>query len=279
MTRKTPQPGSFLVPRDWPTQPIRIDVVGVGGTGSQIMSGLARLHIALRSLGHPHGLHVVAWDGDNVSTANIGRQLFSPGDIGRNKAIVTVNRINAFFGLGWEARPKRFDTVAKGYNILYSNLPGLVITCVDTAAARREISQQVCDAANRWNTRLPLWLDCGNSQTSGQVMMAAFGRGILKGPDGRSYPYMEQLLPEIFDEAIPEDDKPSCSLAEALQTQDLFINQGISTWALHLLWSFIREGSTDVCGYWINLGEGRVVPVPLPKIPATYRPIKKGVVS
>jgi len=248
----------MLLPAHWPLQPVRVAVVGAGGTGSQIVTGLSRLHIAMRSLGHPHGLEVCVWDGDNVSPSNIGRQLFSPGDVGRNKASVLVNRINAYFGLHWAARPERFSL--RGHD----KVPHLVITCVDTAAARREISEYVSQAAFQKHTTLPLWLDCGNSQRSGQVMLGAFGRGILKSPAGVSYPTMEQLLPEIFDASIPEDDKPSCSLAEALQSQDLFINQAVATQALHLLWTLIREGETSICGYWINLAEGRVVPVPVP---------------
>lgn len=249
----------IILPAGWSMSPVRVAVIGAGGTGSQIVTGLARLHIAMRSLGHPYGLEVCVWDGDNVSPSNIGRQLFSPGDIGRNKASVLVNRLNCYFGLHWAARPERFSLRA------HDKVPSLVITCVDTAAARREISEHISADAFRKHTGLPLWLDCGNGQRSGQVMLGAFGCGIVKSPAGVSYPTMEQLLPEIFDASIPEDDKPSCSLAEALESQDLFINQAIATQALHLLWTLIREGETSICGYWVNLAEGRVVPVPVPK--------------
>lgn len=257
--KKAPAPISpFVMPSFWASNPIRVAVVGAGGTGSQIVTGLSRLHIAMRSLGHPYGLEVCVWDDDNVSPSNIGRQLFSPGDIGRNKATVLINRINAYFGLHWAARPECFKLRA------HDKIPNLVITCVDTASARREIFEYVLKEAHQKHSSLPLWLDCGNGQRSGQVMLGAFGRGILKSPAGVSYPTMEQLLPEIFDASIPEDDKPSCSLAEALESQDLFINQAVATQALHLLWTLIRQGETSICGYWINLEEGRVVPVPVP---------------
>jgi len=246
-------------PAYFATSPIRIDLVGIGGTGSQLVGGLARLHVALRSLGHPYGLSLTLWDGDNVSEANIGRQLFSPGDIGRNKAIVLAHRINHYFGLSWQARPEKWRS--HGAN------PDILVTCVDTAAARREVHQKIEDTLHH-GVRPVLWLDCGNSQRSGQVML-----GCIQGK-GRSgdAPLMEQLLPEIFDASIPEDNRPSCSLAEALESQDLFINQAVATWAGQLLWNLLRGGETEVCGYWINLEEGRVSPVPV----ASVRPMKAG---
>jgi PRTRC genetic system ThiF family protein len=242
----------FSTPASWTNSPIRVAVVGVGGTGSQIVTGLSRLHIAMLSLGHPCGLEVCAWDGDNVSPANIGRQLFSPGDIGRNKAAVLINRINAYFGLHWAARSEKFSLRS------HDKIPHLVITCVDTAAARREIFEYINDAAAKRHTPPSLWLDCGNSQKSGQVMLGKFSE-----KHGGDLPLMEQLLPEIFDPSIPEDNRPSCSLAEALESQDLFINQAIATYAGQLLWTLIRQGELSICGYWINLAEGRVVPEPI----------------
>ena len=58
------------------THPVRINLIGVGGGGSLVLSGLVRLHLAMKSLGHPYGLDVEVWDPDRVSSANIGRQLF-----------------------------------------------------------------------------------------------------------------------------------------------------------------------------------------------------------
>lgn len=49
----------------------------------------------------------------------------------------------------------------------------------------------------------------------------------------------------------------------ALERQDLFINQTIATFALQLLWSFIRNGGLDIHGYFINLESGRVSPLPI----------------
>ncbi|MFD2274263.1 ThiF family adenylyltransferase [Undibacterium arcticum] len=57
-------------------QKVRVAVIGAGGTGSQVLNGLVRLHLALLAFGHPGGLDVTLWDDDQVSEANVGRQSF-----------------------------------------------------------------------------------------------------------------------------------------------------------------------------------------------------------
>ena len=86
-----------------PYHPITVLVAGAGGTGSQVITSLARMSVALQALGHP-GLHLTAFDPDTVTEANIGRQLFSETELGLNKATALVTRVNRFFGYAWEAR-------------------------------------------------------------------------------------------------------------------------------------------------------------------------------
>jgi PRTRC genetic system ThiF family protein len=95
------------------------------------------------------------------------------------------------------------------------------------------------------------YLDCGNSADFGQVLIG----------DGKQLPYPWQTCPELIDTSIPEDNTPSCSLAEALGSQELFINQAVATCALQLLWSLFRHGGLDHRGYYINLKTGRTLPV------------------
>lgn len=80
-----------------PRHPVTVFVIGAGGTGSQVITNLARMSMALQALGHP-GLHVTVFDPDTVSQSNIGRQLFSETELGLNKAVSLVTRINRFFG-------------------------------------------------------------------------------------------------------------------------------------------------------------------------------------
>jgi len=95
-------------PSEFYTSPVNVELIGAGATGSQILAGLVRLHLAMLELGHPHGMRVRCWDHDTVSHANIGRQLFVNSEIGTNKAVTLVSRYNYHFGLEWHAKPERF---------------------------------------------------------------------------------------------------------------------------------------------------------------------------
>lgn len=59
-----------------PRHPVTVNVIGAGGTGSQVVTSLARMDTALWKLGHP-GLFVRVYDPDTVSESNIGRQLLA----------------------------------------------------------------------------------------------------------------------------------------------------------------------------------------------------------
>ena len=83
-----------------PRHRVTVNLIGAGGTGSQVVGALARMDYALYKLGHP-GLSVTIIDDDIVTEANIGRQLFSASDIGLSKANVLATRINSFYGTVW----------------------------------------------------------------------------------------------------------------------------------------------------------------------------------
>ena len=112
---------------------VKVTVVGAGGSGSQMLTGLAQLHHAMLSLGHPGGLDVTAIDGDVVSASNVGRQLFYICDIGRNKAEVLINRINVTMGTHWQA----IDSMLTENQSIQSDI---VVGCVDSRKARQIIS-------------------------------------------------------------------------------------------------------------------------------------------
>lgn len=255
-----PIPGNLL------RGPVGVHLVGVGGSGSQMLTGLARLHAALLALGHEGGLRVTAYDPDVVSPANVGRQLFSPADVGHPKATVLIHRLNCFFGLDWQAVFERWR-LPKDYGL------NLLISCVDTARARREIDAALTGSGDRGPE---YWLDVGNRQQDGQVVLgqprrfprpgeSAERRAKTRDTPARLRTVME-LFPELSDASLPEDDAPSCSLAEALERQDLFINQAVTTFALHLLWRLFRDGGLDYHGGFINLTTGQVNPLPIPRV-------------
>lgn len=70
-------------------------------------------------------------------------------------------------------------------------------------------------------------------------------------------------LPTLIDTKIKEQNLPSCSLAESLSIQELFVNQWLATAELELIWRLFRKGGLDYRGFYINLDTGRMNPVPI----------------
>jgi sulfur-carrier protein adenylyltransferase/sulfurtransferase len=84
---------------------VTIVVVGCGGTGAALISGLPYLHHALLATGHPSGIKVCVIDGDRITETNCVRQPFSKSEVGLYKAQVLVNRLNVFWDPDWCAIP------------------------------------------------------------------------------------------------------------------------------------------------------------------------------
>lgn len=228
-------------------QVIKVVMVGAGGTGSALLPRLMQLHHALLALGHPGGLHVTVYDDDTVSESNIGRQGFFPSDVGQNKAMLLVNRLNMAWGTQWTGLPYR---VSKSSRLR----PDIIIGCVDTRKARAAILGCVS------NSRA-YYLDCGNTQNSGQVVLGEIGsKTTLKQPD--RLPSVADLFPEAVNPSLDAaDDAPSCSVAEALTKQSLVINMAMATAAFNLLWTMFREKKLNYSGQFINLQTGMSAPI------------------
>jgi PRTRC genetic system ThiF family protein len=232
-------------------RPVEIALIGCGGNGSQMLTGLARLNHAITALGHP-GLEVRVYDPDTVSEANMGRQLFGSFDVGSSKAHVLVNRINAFFGLNWEAFYGRYEEDG--------HCPKIAIACVDSARARYEIAHHLGRQRARY------LMDLGNRAADGQVIFGELGldddiRQLVAPAGSVRLPSPYTVLPELVDLRAPEDDTPSCGLAEALERQELFVNQSIVTPALAILWEFFRHGQLTWHGAFVNLKTGSMRPL------------------
>ena len=76
------------------TAPVKIVMLGAGGTGGHIAPHLYRL---LYTLDRPS--RFVICDGDIVAEKNLIRQNFSPADLGENKAKVLAERYASVFGM------------------------------------------------------------------------------------------------------------------------------------------------------------------------------------
>jgi len=231
---------------------VRVLVVGCGGTGSAVVAGLPYLHQSLLAWGHPGGLHVTVLDGDAISPVNCIRQPFSRSELGLNKAVVLVNRLNLFWGFKWEAVPahlKPGDFVSRNYS--GDDLRAhMVIGCVDTRAARA----MVRDAVSNWSTTSYL-MDLGNTSDSGQFILGE----PVNERNRRSRLRLRtasELFPEICNSVLDDGDEPSCSAVAALERQGPFINSTLAQHALALLARLFRYGEISYHGGFINLATG-----------------------
>ena len=240
------------LPPDLDNRTIRILLVGCGGNGAQMLMGLASLDTALRSISS-RALHVTVVDDDIVTEANLGRQPFYPCDIGHSKARTLTERINLAHGLAWKAVHGRAP-MAIGLESV-----DLLISCVDTASARRALGAALAEG----KSGPAYWMDLGNRARDGQYLIGCPDRE--GSADRARLPTVLEAFPELADESVADDDAPSCSVAEALERQSLFVNRVLASHALALLFDLLARGSIGHAGAFMNLATGQTVPIPLPR--------------
>ena len=251
-----------------PTNPITVNLIGAGGTGSQVLTALARMNHALTELNHA-GLSVRLWDDDVITEANLGRQLFAESELGFYKSVALINRVNRFFGTNWKAETQKFEKDDLGK--LQSNMKSeIYISCVDSVKSRFDIAEILNELKidkGYYRNQCKYWIDFGNSQFTGQVLLSTIGN--IKQPNSKKYETVENLpfITEEFGELLKiseeEDNTPSCSLAEALEKQDLFINSTLAQMGSSLLWNIFRNGLTVNRGFFLNLKNFQSQPIKL----------------
>ena len=121
-------------------RPVKIVMLGAGGTGAHIAPHLYRL---LYALDRP--VKFIICDGDKVEEKNLVRQNFTEADLGENKAKVIAERYSDVFGLETSyvphfiesaerlkvlIKPQRFDT-------------GRIITNPKTRRTEREVLSEL----------------------------------------------------------------------------------------------------------------------------------------
>lgn len=227
---------------------ITINLVGAGGTGSHVLTNLAMINHSLIALSK-QPLFVKVFDPDEVTATNVGRQTFSPADIGQNKAEVLVTRINRFYGTHWHSVSELYSV--KNYDKRQANI---TISCVDSVRSRQDVFESFNLSKNYRSYDCDLyWMDIGNRVNSGQIILGTTQK--IKQPRGG-----KSSLPNFFDEFTFEtlfknedENQPSCSMAEALARQDLFINKIMASYATHMLWELLTQYRISYRAIYVNL--------------------------
>ncbi len=249
------------------TNPVTINLVGAGGTGSKVLTALLEMNHSLTSLGHS-GLHVRLWDDDIVTDANLGRQRFAACETGLYKSVTLINRANRCEGTNWKAENRKFERDNLGRMPEHAGA-SIFITCVDSVKTRFEIADILkrLNSGRYYTNRPSYWLDFGNSQYTGQVILSTIGN--IRQPNSQKYetvanlPFVTEEFGDLLKRAEQQDDTPSCSLAEALEKQDLYINGSLAQMGCSLLWNLFRKGLIQYRGFFHNIGEFRTQPIPI----------------
>ena len=144
-----------------------IVLVGCGGTGGFLADSICRLLID-----RPANLYLV--DPDRVEPHNVARQAFDRTDVGHFKAEVLAMHVARRFGreIGYSVLPYDHELHAQVFGGMHSRL-NLLVGCVDNAAARRAIAATLGGGTAAYGVRNERvwWLDCGNGQNAGQVLL------------------------------------------------------------------------------------------------------------
>jgi PRTRC genetic system ThiF family protein len=228
------------------SRPVTVALVGAGGTGSQVVTALAQMHYALVKLGHLGGFDVTVIDDDRVSESNIGRQWFFPTDLGQYKADVLVNRVNMTMGTHWKSCAAKV-TASSVLNC------DLVIGAVDTRSSRFAIvrAMELARSGERY------YADFGNRAMDGQFILGQVISAKRK-TNGDTLPHVGELFPEVMDpKVVDPDEGPSCSLAEALHKQSLFINRTLVSHGMAIIWELFWKRKISHHGVFVNLATGR----------------------
>jgi len=200
-----------------------VTIVGCGGTGAQVARIVGRIAYDMQK-SRKHAPQIVLIDPDAVEEKNVGRQLFSPSLLSKNKAECVGRMLNLALGLDVRWIPNHVDAI-RHFDRYGGNL---VISCVDNHEARQEI--------HRVNGIL---IGAGNHTDAGQVSIGNVDdpdqiRCFMDGRDGK-YPYLPKeglLFPELLQPEPPRPmPEPTASCAELVAegSQHLVVNDMMAT--------------------------------------------------
>lgn len=226
-----------------------VTIVGCGGTGAQVARIVGRIVYDMQR-SRKHAPQIVLIDPDTVEEKNVGRQLFSPSLLGKNKAECVGRMLNLALGLDVRWIPDHVDA-ARHFDRYGGNL---VISCVDNHEARKEI--------NRVNG---CGVYAGNHTDSGQVCIGNVDdpdlmRKFINGRDGK-YPYLPKeglLFPELLQAELPRpmpETTASCAELVSEGSQHLLVNDMMATVVGQYVYRLLHRQPIYSFLTYISIGE------------------------
>ncbi len=227
------------------TRPVKIVMLGAGGTGGHIAPHLYRL---LYSLDRP--VRFIICDGDVVEEKNLVRQNFTPADLGENKAKVLAERYSTVFGMETEYVPSFVETEERLRELLepayiWQRQPGHIYNVrvqevvILIGAVDNNKSRQLCHRVFHQAKEL-IYIDSGNGEFTGQVVC-----GVRRG--GKTYyPSIGMVYPDVLVETDKFPTELSCAEASVSAPQSMAANITAAMVVVDMIYNILATGSSTV---------------------------------
>lgn len=222
------------------TAPVKIIVIGAGGTGGYVIPHLYRLAYSTR-----RNIRIIVCDGDVVEDKNLIRQNFIEQDIGRNKAQVQAERYSAAFGIECEYMPSFIETdkellsltspdfVARPYSGVSETQKVILLGCVDNNRSR-----QMCHKVFHQQKDL-IYIDSGNGEYTGQVVCGVRQNGKT------TYKPIGSLYPDILSEKDKFPSELSCAERTVSAPQSVTANLTAATAMVSFMYDLLIAGELN----------------------------------
>jgi PRTRC genetic system ThiF family protein len=224
-------------------KPVKIVMLGAGGTGGHIAPHLYRLLHTLN-----RNVRIIIADGDIVEQKNLVRQNFIAADMGRNKAQVLAERYASAFGMEVSYIPDFIETEERLAELVHPNFgldynyypyPKVDGITILIGAVDNNKSRQLCNSIFKKADNL-IYIDSGNGEFTGQVVC-----GIRR--KGRTYyKPIGDLYPDVLTDTDKFPTELSCAEAAVSAPQSIVANIMAATAVVSYLYNILVLGSIEV---------------------------------
>ncbi len=227
-------------------RPIKIVMLGAGGTGAYIARDLYRL---LYALDRP--CRFIIADGDLCEEKNLIRQNFTPADLGQNKAQVVATRYSSVFGLETEYIPEFIEYEDRLMELVRTELfpdPNYTYSWGDKkvkelviliGAVDNNKSRQLCHNVFLECQDL-VYIDAGNGVLNGQVVC-----GVRRAGRTMAQP-VGTLYPDILEAKDKFPTELSCAEASVSAPQSIMANIMAASSVLCVLYNIMTSGENII---------------------------------
>ena len=217
--------------------PIKIVLIGAGGTGGYILPHLYRIaHASKRKC------RIIIVDGDIVEEKNLIRQNFTMCDIGENKAAVMAERYSDVFGVETEYIPDYIESEEELKKLLeipsayyYGNKTpvSILIGAVDNNRSRVMCNNVFNDLRNI------IYIDSGNGEFTGQAVCGCKRNGrVISKPAAK-------VFPDILTDTEKFPSELSCAERSISAPQSIAANVFAATAVSTMLYYLLIEGELE----------------------------------